>query len=119
MTYTQSTDGFGDRDDIALERDRSEGTKRENYYSQFHQSLPTPEYSENGMTFRQVFTKMLTNNSMCALYYKEQIAPCDDIHEAFSDAWASLIGSDIELDGEDTYCPSVNDLGHEIEIRLI
>jgi hypothetical protein len=91
MTYTYSVDGFGDRDDIALERDRAEGLKTDNYFSGFTRTIETPEFNEDGMTFREVFTNMLTKNSMCALYFKEQIAPCDDIHEAFSDAWASVL----------------------------
>lgn len=117
MTYTQSVDGFGDRDDIALERSRSEGTKTDNYYSQFHRPIASAEYSKDGFSLKDIFIKMLKKNSMRALYFKEQIAPCEDIKEAFSDAWCALI-SEMDLDDEESYHPSIQDQGHQVEITL-
>jgi hypothetical protein len=115
-----SVDGFGDSDDIALERSRSEDSKTQNYYDSFHERPEDAEYSASGigMKVKDIFISMLRNNSMVALYYKDQVAPYGDLHEEFADAWGALI-TELELDEEESYNPSVLDMGHQIEFCLI
>jgi len=118
MTHSYSADGYGDRDDMALERSRSEGAKTENFYNDFYRSIPDAEYSETGRKVKDIFMAMLRNNSMCALYAKEQIAPFEDLHEEFSDAWCALV-TEMDLDEEESYNPSILDTGDQVEFRLV
>lgn len=118
MAYSYSVDGFGDRDDITLERSRSEDTRTENFYNGFYNPIAEAEYSETGKKVSDIFIAMLRNNSMCALYAKEQIAPFEDLHEEFSDAWCALV-TEIDLDEEESYNPSILDTGDQVEFRLI
>jgi|GEM_PF-4987260 len=120
MTYSHSVDGFGDRDDIVLEKSRSEDTKTQNHYDSFRNQPEVAEYSEGGLKVKDIFIAMLRNNSMVALYYKDQVAPFEDLHEEFSDAWGALIAEmGDHLCEEESYNPSILDMGHEVEFSLI
>ncbi len=71
-----SIDGYGDRDDIALARDKQQGTIRENVRRD--QSLEIPdqpfaESAEEGIAVSEIVKRLVRQGRGKALYYNHQI----------------------------------------------
>jgi hypothetical protein len=58
-TRCYEVDGYGDRSDIALEKDRSEGTKIDNYYAGMSRPLPEPTISENAYPITEIVKRLI------------------------------------------------------------
>lgn len=114
-----SVDGFGDRDDIALETDRQQGQILENQANEraaTHQKLiAAGEYgtSSSAENISEIVKKMIETESWSKLVYKSDVIwDVDSISEAVTEACIYL-GL-----GDDEYSPWVNDQSSEIEIGL-
>lgn len=114
-----SVDGFGDRDDIALARDKNQGEILENQANEraaIHERLlDAGEYatSNDAENISEIVRKMIENEIGSKLVYKYQVIwDVDSIHEAVTEACIRL-GL-----GDDEYSPWTNDTGFEIEIGL-
>lgn len=69
-----SVDGFGDRDDIALERDRQQGVMRDNYYAEISQSIPDQSFAQmGGIKISSIVRALVSKGGGKALYYNHQI----------------------------------------------
>ena len=114
-----SIDGFGDRDDIALARDKNQGQILENQANEraaTHEALINSlEYgtSSDAENISQIVKKMIENDIRSKLINKSHIIwDVDSISEAVTEACISLAL------GDDEYNPWVNDQDYEIEISL-
>jgi hypothetical protein len=115
-----SVDSFGDRDDIALARDRAQGQIRENQADQrlfFAESLlrATTEYgtSDSAENISEIVLSMIRNEVYSKTLLKAHIVwDVDSIWEAVNEACIRL-GL-----GDDEYSPWTNDLGNKLEITL-
>ncbi|MEG4251084.1 hypothetical protein [Microcoleus sp. Pol10D4] len=114
-----SVDGFGDRDDIALARDKSQGQILENQANErvatHAKLLDAGEYGTNSdaQNISQVVKEMIENEVGSKLVYKSYVIwDVDSIGEAVTEACICL-GL-----GDDEFSPWVNDQGFEVEIGL-
>lgn len=115
-----SVDGYGDRDDIALARDRSQGQILENQANEkakTHQRLiEAQEYATSGSAknISTIVQEMIADEKYSMLCLKSHIIwDVESISEAVTDACVQL-GL-----GDDEFSPHINDLGCEIEITLV
>lgn len=117
---SQSVDGFGDRDDLALERDRQQGQIRENKareLAELDEAVDRArEYgtSSDARPITQIVREMLEGERYSRLLLKSQVIwDADSISEALTEACIQLGLSDEE------FSPTYHDQGNEIDIRLI
>lgn len=115
-----SVDGYGDRDDIALARDKAQGQAKENQANEraeMHQRLiEAQEYGTNSAAenISDIVQKMIENQVYSKLVLKSQVIwDVESISEAVTDACICL-GL-----GDDEFAPYVNDQGNQIEITLV
>jgi len=111
-----STDGYGDRDDIALARSRDQDQIRENQYKAWSSSPPTPEWGDiNQQSIVELLVQMLRRGSASSRGYKDQVhwpSGVETISEAVCEACI------IEGLDEDCYSPWLKVEGYEYEISL-
>lgn len=114
-----SLDGFGDRDDIALERDKQQGQILENQANERaeirQRLLDAGEYgtSDNAENLSEIVKEMIENEVGSKLVYKSNVLwDIDSIHEAVTEACITL-GL-----GDEEFSPWTNDNGFEIELGL-
>lgn len=116
--YSYSVDGFGDRDDIVLAREKSQGTIRENQRNEEAQRhariADAQKYSEDGEPITRIVKRMIERESYGALLLKQDIRwDVETLSEAVTEACIQLGLSD------EDFSPSLVDQGHEVEIRLV
>lgn len=115
-----STDGYGDRDDIALARSVAEGTIIENQAkdrAKISQAVDAArEYGSalEAENISEVVRKMIESECWSKLFLKSQIIwDVETVSEAITEA-CIVLGL-----GDEEYAPSVHDQGNEIEISLV
>lgn len=115
-----STDGYGDRDDIALARSVAEGTIIENQAkdrAKISQAVDAArEYGSalEAENISEVVRKMIESECWSKLFLKSQIIwDVETVSEAIAEA-CIVLGL-----GDEEYAPSVHDQGNEIEISLV
>jgi hypothetical protein len=120
MTYVASIDGFGDRDDIALARDKANGQITDNarkHETETHEALlKASEWGDlNQQSIVDLIVEMLRRGSMSMLGNKKDIywGEIETISEALTGA-CIIEGLDDEY-----YSPSIRCEGFEYEVRLI
>lgn len=126
MAYSYSVDGYGDRDDMALARDRDQGRILENQTLERLKSIPEAEYAESvyqGLPITQIVREMAQANQHRRLYYKHQIFwDVESIHDAVEQISLEAItpdGEDEPVAADlDWFTPHLNDKGHEVEIYI-
>lgn len=115
-----SVDGFGDRDDIALERDKNQGQIKENQADEraiHHQALiDSCEYgtSSEAQNLSEIVEKMILTENYSQLLLKSHVIwDVDSISEAVTEACIRLGLSDEE------FSPDLNDQGgNQVNIEL-
>lgn len=114
-----SVDGYGDRDDIALARDRQQGQILENQANErvkLHERLiKAEEYgtSPDAENISVIVQKMIENETWSQLLCKSHVIwDVESIHEAVTEACIQMGLSDEE------YSPWINAQGWEVEIGL-
>lgn len=115
-----STDGCGDRDDIALARSVAEGTILENQAkdrAKISQAVDAArEYgtSSQAENISEIVCKMIERECWSKLVLKSQIIwDVETISEAITEA-CIVLGL-----GDEDFSPWVNDCGDQIEISLV
>ncbi len=120
-----SVDGYGDRDDIALERDRQWENRPPNGYTRWEDYHADEALKLNSTTYgtastarpiAQIVEEMIKGECYSKLILCSDVIWPDDeytIHDAVDEACIQL-----GLDSEE-FSASIHDQGHEIEIRLI
>ncbi|GAC1456878.1 MAG: hypothetical protein NVS2B14_00170 [Chamaesiphon sp.] len=119
MNFNQDNE----RPDIALEHEKSESQKRENYWNQFNKSYPEPKYAteESGIKISEIVLNLFKKGGGSALYYEEQIYFNMDTHEAVEDALLSAItpeGWDSPITEWEQVNYNLSSHGGEVEIII-
>lgn len=124
--YSHTIDGYGDRDDIVLAKDRQQSQLRENVYRDQMKSFGIPdqpyaESAEQGIPISEIVKRLVEQGGGCSLYYNHQIFWDIKLHEAREYACISAITPD----GWDTPVTELEQLvvegcgdGHEYEISV-
>lgn len=127
MTYIScSSDGYGDRDDIALAKDRDQEQIRKNKSDEWHTDIPSSEYAssaEEGTPITEIVRRMTLKNRRRALLWKSSVFW--DV-ETLYDACLEISLEAITPEGEDLpvaadiewFEPSVHECGWQIEICI-
>lgn len=121
-----SIDGFGDRDDIALAKDRENENRPPNGYTRWEDYHAAQELKANSNSWgvaahaipvAQQIEAMLASECYSKLFLKSEIVwPNDEdytINSALEEAATNL-----GLDSDD-FLASIHDQGSEVEIRLL
>lgn len=118
--YVASIDGFGERDDIALAREKdllqiSENKDRERFEAiEAVANATVFGSSSTAEPLSKIVQQMLEKGSYQALMLKSQIVwDVDSISEALNEACIQL-GLD-----EEEFAPHLSDQGNEVEITLV
>lgn len=108
-------DGYGDRADIALARDRAEGVKIDNYRQAQHRhlSLPAPSPSVNAIPITKIVENLIVQEKTSCIVWAENVKwDVEDIYEAVEVA-CILLGY-----STDDFSPYLLDKGYQLEIYL-
>jgi len=104
---------YGDRPDIELARDISEGTKRDNHAAKLDRISESPEWGDSECPpFSKVVLDLIEADRASTLFDFTVVNRDMDLHEAINEACINL-GLD-----EDDYSPSITFNGFEAEVRL-
>ena len=117
-----SVDGFGERDDLALERDRAYENRPPQGYTRWEDYEADEKARKNADSYgtsskakpiSKIIEEMLENECYQKLLNKSEITWDLELAEALTEACIQLGLSDEE------FAPSIHDLGFEIDLRLI
>jgi hypothetical protein len=88
-----SVDGFGERDDIALEQDKQQGIARDNAANNLNRILPDMPFAESGegLKVSDIVKNLVQRGGGQALYFNHQIEWDMDLGEAKENAALTCI----------------------------
>jgi hypothetical protein len=116
--HTQSVDGVGDRDDIALARDKQQGQIVENKEKERFETIEKIALAESfgdefATPLSKIVEKMIESEVYSKLLIKQEVfMDFETISEALTEACIQLGLPDEE------FSPSLHCTGHEVEICL-
>jgi hypothetical protein len=121
-----SVDGFGERDDIALERDRSQGQATDNYYAKFNNPIPDAPFAKVGKGFKvsEIVKNLVQKGGGSACYFNHQIEWDVELEDARQEAAIDAIIPDgwdtplTELEQIDVVGRAAYMNQYQIEVRL-
>ena len=104
---------YGDRPDIQLARDISEGVKSDNYCANLNRSIESPSWGgADCRYFSEMILNLIEEGKSSILFDFTGINSDMNLHEAVNNA-CIILGLD-----EDDFCPSIIFDGAEAEVRL-